>query len=205
MSAPERGHDESARAAGDVSFAGATRIGPGHLVLVVGPSGAGKDTLIAHVRVATRDDDRVVFPRRVITRVSDGAEDHDTLSDAAFERAIADGAFAVWWDAHGHKYAIPISAEDAIKAGHTVVCNVSRGAVQSLRQRFACVSVVLVTARPEVLAQRLAARGRASDGDLTKRVTRSDTLRGQADIDVVIMNVEAPETAAAQLLAVVRR
>jgi ribose 1,5-bisphosphokinase len=173
-------------------------------VLVVGPSGAGKDTLLAHVRAATRDDERVVFARRVITRAPDGAEDHDSLSDAEFDRAQAEGAFAVWWGAHGNRYGIPVSVNAAIGAGHTVVCNVSRGVVASLRARYRVVTVVLVTAPTEVLRQRLAARGRSSDGDLAKRIERADSLACKMDPDVVITNVAAPAIAAGQLLAIVR-
>ena len=183
--------------------AASSRLGPGHLVLVVGPSGAGKDTVLALVREAMRDDDTVVIPRRVVTRVFDGAEDHDTLSEAAFEQAIADRAFAVWWSAHGHKYAIPSSAEDAIRAGRTVICNVSRAVVQSLRQRFCSVTVVLVTAPLGVLKQRLAARNRSSDGDLMKRIARGETGFDESEADAVIVNVDTPQVAVAQLLDVI--
>lgn len=41
-------------------------IGPGRLVLVVGPSGAGKDTVLTLARDACRG--TVLFPRRVVTR-----------------------------------------------------------------------------------------------------------------------------------------
>ena len=59
----------------------------GVFVAVVGPSGAGKDTLIAHVRERLGDGEHVEFARRVITRTSDGAtEDHDTLADAVARR-----------------------------------------------------------------------------------------------------------------------
>ena len=145
-------------------------IGPGRLILVVGPSGAGKDTVLSLVREATRDDTRVVFPRRVITRVADGSEDHDSVSLAQFDQGVADGAFAVWWDAHGNKYGIPASAQDAIAAGATVVCNVSRTVVAALRRRYLHVVAVLITAPTAVLEERLAARRRSSDGDPAARI-----------------------------------
>ena len=99
-------------------------IGPGRLVLVVGPSGAGKDTLIAGARAACADDASVVFPRRVVTRPSSAAEDHDTMATDEFTQAVADGAFALWWEAHGNRYGIPSAIDDDIRAGRTVVCNV---------------------------------------------------------------------------------
>ena len=106
------------------------RIGPGRLVLVVGPSGAGKDTLIQGARESCANDPSVVFPKRVVTRPSSSAEDHDTMSDAAFTAAVADGAFALWWGAHGNQYGIPASIDADIRAGKTVVCNVSRTIVE---------------------------------------------------------------------------
>jgi ribose 1,5-bisphosphokinase len=179
-------------------------IGPGHFVLVVGPSGAGKDTVLTLVRAAMRHDDRIVFPRRVITRVADGAEDHDSLTDAQFEQAIADGAFCVWWSAHGHQYGIPIAADDAIRAGSTVICNVSRGVVTSQRRRYANVTVVLVTAPIDVLEQRLAARRRSSDGDLAKRIARADVAEWQVPADVIIDNVDTSADAAGKLIDALR-
>jgi len=178
-------------------------IGPGHLILVVGPSGAGKDTLLAHVREATREADDIIVARRVVTRASSAAEDHDSLSEAAFDQALADGAFAIWWGAHGNRYGIPRAAEDAIRAGRTVLCNVSRAVVAPLRARYARVTAVLVTAPEDVLRQRLAARERASDGDIGKRVARA----GEVDVqpDVVIENVGAAADAGQKLLAVARR
>jgi len=180
------------------------RIGPGHLVLVVGPSGAGKDTVLSLVRAATQNDERIVIARRVITRPGDGAEQHDTVTEAEFDRAIASGAFAAWWSAHGNKYGIPISTEATIHAGRTVICNVSRGIVAALRDRYSCVTVVLITAPPELLQQRLAARGRSSDGDLAKRLARASTPETAVEADVVIANVGEPTAAAAKLLDVIQ-
>ncbi len=66
-------------------------VGPGRLVLVVGPSGAGKDTLIAGARAACREDATVVFPRRVVTRPASSFEDNDFVSKSAFEQAAGEG------------------------------------------------------------------------------------------------------------------
>jgi ribose 1,5-bisphosphokinase len=169
---------------------------------VVGPSGAGKDTLLAHVRDATRDDDNIIVARRVVTRAATAAEDHDSMTEPVFEAAVADGAFAIWWGAHGNRYAIPIAAEHAIRAGRTVLCNVSRAVVAPLRERYARVTVVLVTAPEEVLRERLAARSRASDGDIGKRVARATEIDVRPDL--VIVNVGAVGETTRALLDVAR-
>jgi len=67
-------------------------IGPGRFVLIVGPSDAGKDTLIAGARTACADAANVAFPRRVVTRAISDAEDHDSLDVADFDRAVEDGS-----------------------------------------------------------------------------------------------------------------
>lgn len=90
----------------------------GRLVLVVGPSGAGKDTLMRLAQEQLRDDRRFIFVRRVITRKADAAlEDHDTMSEAAFAAAEAAGAFMLSWRAHGLGYGLPRSVADEIAAG----------------------------------------------------------------------------------------
>src|SRR5262249_49700432 len=134
---------------------GSPLIGPGRLVLVVGPSGAGKDTLIARARAACRDDASVVFPRRIVTRPPSPFEDNEYVPQPAFGQAAASGAFSLWWSAHGQSYGIPLAIDVEIEAGRTVVCNVSRTVVDAARARYSNVVVVLVTAPREVLAARL--------------------------------------------------
>jgi ribose 1,5-bisphosphokinase len=162
-------------------------IGPGRLVLVVGPSGAGKDTLIGLARAACADDGGVVFPRRVVTREASRFEDNEQVSVEAFRRALAHGDFAVHWEAHGHCYALPRAIDDDIRAGRTVIANVSRTVVAAMRRTYADVTVVSVTAPPEILAERLGARGRGSDGPVADRIGR--TVDGIATADVTIANV----------------
>lgn len=177
-------------------------IGPGRFVLVVGPSGAGKDTLIAGAKASCSEDPTIVFARRVITRPSSDAEDHDSLNEAVFDDAVKNGDFAFWWRAHGLKYGIPRSADDDVRAGRTVVCNVSRGIVTDVRARYARVDVVLVTAPAEVLTARLTRRSRNTDGSLTERIKRNDAFTGFQANDV-IDNIGAPDAAVRRLLSVI--
>jgi ribose 1,5-bisphosphokinase len=179
------------------------RIASGRLVLVVGPSGAGKDTLIALVREACRGDAHIVFPRRVVTRESSPSEDNVMLTLDAFKQAAARDGYVIHWEAHGHCYGIPRTIDDDLRAGRSVVVNVSRAVVPALRATYAHVVVVAVTAPAEVLARRLAGRGRPSDGNLGERLHRS--VDGAAiDPEVIIVNVGAAEDHTAELLAVIR-
>jgi ribose 1,5-bisphosphokinase len=178
-------------------------VGPGRLVLVVGPSGAGKDTLLRLAQAACADDHDVVFPRRVVTRASSADEDNIALSPDEFTRARDHGDFAVHWDAHGHSYALPLEINDDIRAGRAVVANVSRTVIAALRQAYANVVVVAITAPPDVLAQRLAARARHTDGNIADRLARS-VDDASAKADVTILNAGSADYHARQLVRVIR-
>ncbi len=179
-------------------------LGPGRLVLVVGPSGAGKDTLLTGARAACADDPAVVFPRRVITRTPSETEDHDTVDPAVFARSAGDGAFALCWQAHGHSYAVPSTINDDIRAGRTVVCNVSRTAIDAARRRYTFVTVVEITAPQEMLRARLASRQRATDGDIARRLERSTQVERLFSPDIVIRNVGSPDGGVRRLVRAIR-
>ena len=146
----------------------------GMFVAIVGPSGAGKDTVIRAVAEALCDQRNIIFARRVITRVSDGiTEDHDTMSPEAFEAGRAAGMFCLSWGAHGLFYGLPRSALDAVDRGNTVVANVSRAVLTDAVRTFGRVAVVEITADPEILLERIMARGRESAQEARRRIARS--------------------------------
>jgi ribose 1,5-bisphosphokinase len=175
-------------------------IGPGKLVLVVGPSGAGKDTLLGLAQAASADDPKIVFVRRVVTREASSAEDNEQISLEDFRERQARGGFAVHWEAHGHAYGLPRSIEDDIRAGCTVVANVSRTVIPGLRLAYTNVVVVSITAPADVLAARLAMRKRGSDGNIAQRLAR--TVK-DAEPDATIVNVSSAEYHARQLLRII--
>jgi ribose 1,5-bisphosphokinase len=165
-------------------------IGPGRLILIVGPSGAGKDTLIGIAKQLLAGDPRVKFPRRVVTRPSSQFEDNIAMTPAEFDAALGQGGFALHWQAHGHAYGVPKDIDDDIRAGNTAAVNVSRTIIADARRRYRHVTVVSITAPADVLAARLAARGRASDGPIGERVQRA-SLPDIAAPDVEISNAGA--------------
>ncbi len=177
------------------------RIGPGRLVLVMGPSGAGKDTLIGLAQTACAGDDSVVFPQRVVTREASSFENNEAVSPAQFGQMLARGDFAFQWEAHGLRYGLPRSIVDDIRAGRAVVINVSRTIIDLARRSYANVTAVLITAPRDTLARRLAVRSRASDGQLDNRIRRAVS---SAAPDVIIENVGWAEDAATELLEAIK-
>ena len=174
----------------------------GTMVVIVGPSGAGKDSLIhlARQHFAGRPD--VHFVQRVITRPADsGGEQHRGALPAEFEAMRAQGAFAVDWDAHGLSYGIPASVHEKLALGHLVIANGSRSALPHWAKAFPSLLVVNVTASPEVLAERLVARGRESREEILERLKRGSlTVDGDYDV-VTIDNSGALADAATKLIS----
>ena len=176
-------------------------IGPGRLILLVGPSGAGKDTLLGFAKASCAEDANIVFPRRVVTREASSSEDNVALSPDEFRQALARNDFAMHWEAHGHSYGLPRAIDDDIRAGRSVVANVSRTVIETARHSYANVVVIAITAPPEVLAERIQMRARSSDGNSEQRLGRTvDT----AVPDVTILNVGRPEDHARRLVRAIK-
>ena len=164
---------------------------------VVGPSGAGKDTLIAGA-IRARPDLRLV--RRVITRPADaGGEDFDGVTPEDFARRQSRGDFAITWEAHGLCYGIPKSE---VTGPGDVIFNGSRAALPLAAQVFPGLRVILVTAPDIILAARLAARGRETPEDIRARLSRAPFQMPDGIAFQTVVNDASPEVGIARLLAV---
>ena len=171
----------------------------GVLIPVVGPSGAGKDSLIDAARIARPD---IFIPIRVITRPETaGGEIFQATDTATFDAMLDKGAFAFYWRAHGLAYGIPHEIETRLKAGQHVMFNGSRGIIDQARARFENLCVMVVTASDDVLAKRLAMRGREDAGDIANRLKRA-AYAPPAGADVRVIQNNGPiEDACARFLA----
>lgn len=173
----------------------------GRIWLVVGPSGAGKDSVLAGLAARIQPEDEIMLARRVITRPCQpgGAEQHLSVTPDGFARLDRAGAFALSWDSHGLRYGIGSEVRPWLAAGLSVIANGSRAALPLARRVFGpALRVVEITAAPEILAARLAARGREDARDIAARLARTQGLADTA-ADLTIVNDGPLEAAVARL------
>lgn len=148
----------------------------------MGPSGAGKDTLIRGALDVRPD---LVLARRVITRPADAAtEDFDAASEAEFETRRRRGDFALWWRAHGLFYGIPASIRDDVASGRCVLFNGSRNALPEIKRAFPDVGVILITVSSDHLRQRLIGRGRETADQIEARLAAAEVAPPDGAISV---------------------
>lgn len=163
---------------------------------VVGPSGAGKDTLIEGA-LKERPDLRLI--RRVITRPTwAGGEDFEGVTEVDFATRVQNGDFALHWQAHGLHYGIP---KAQLAAPGDVIFNGSRAALPEAARVFPDLRVILVTAPDSILAARLAARGREAEVDIRQRLARAAFTLPEGITAETVVNDGALETGIARLLA----
>lgn len=176
----------------------------GLLVLVVGPSGVGKDALLDAAHAALAGDPSVVFARREVTRPADaGGETHIPVDMATFRVRQAVGGYLLSWEANGHGYGLPKALLADLQAGRTVVANASRAVLPAARAMFGRLKVISVTARPEIVAARLRRRGRESPREMEARLARAAAYAVDGP-DVVQVSNDGPlEEGAAALLAAI--
>src|SRR3954469_5226185 len=174
----------------------------GRLFFVVGPSGSGKDTLLNGAKAALASDRRVVFAPRVITRPAGGNEDHLPCDPQEFDRRVDTGDFLIHWSAHGLKYGIPIHLADHLASGQHVVVNGSRAAVAELLDKVRNVTLVEISAPPELVAKRLMERGREDAEQVKARIARVVPAPPDGVDTVGISNDADVETGVARLVSV---
>jgi phosphonate metabolism protein PhnN/1,5-bisphosphokinase (PRPP-forming) len=171
--------------------------GYGLLVLVVGPSGVGKDTLLDAARERLAQDKQFCFPRRCITRPAGTVgEVHIPVRPEDFGQMARQGAFLLSWKAHDLGYGIPRHVLEEVEAGKTVIVNVSRSVIDDACELVGRknVRVVNIRASAEALRKRLEARGREDALDIERRLARASAYQVDGDYVVHVDNDADLET-----------
>ncbi|MBT9476333.1 phosphonate metabolism protein/1,5-bisphosphokinase (PRPP-forming) PhnN [Polaromonas sp.] len=176
------------------------------LIYVVGASGSGKDSLMRYARDDLAGKQNVVFAHRYITRAADaGGENHVALSPDEFEARRKARLFAMHWQSHGHAYGIGIEVNQWLAKGITVVVNGSREYLLEAAKLYPELLPVWVEVSPEVLRERLEARGRESASDIEARLARHRAIDVDSRCGAVIRNDGELRVAGDALVELIRR
>jgi len=142
------------------------------LIYFMGPSGAGKDSLLDWLRPQLLGP--VHWAQRTISRPAVPAgEDHESVLPEAFAALRRDQAFALHWEANGLGYGIRHTQLAPLACGQWVLLNGSRAYLPEALARFPDMVTVHITASPSVLRERLLSRGRETPDQVEARVQRA--------------------------------
>jgi phosphonate metabolism protein PhnN/1,5-bisphosphokinase (PRPP-forming) len=137
------------------------------IILIVGASGVGKDTLIREAKKELKKEFN--FVRRYITRKPDKSEKNFFLENSAFKLLRDNKYFLSSWEAHGNSYAV---SKKSIKKGANII-SISRSKISDFERIFNNVYVINITLNKEELRTRLIKRGRESIEEIKKRLDRN--------------------------------
>ncbi len=175
----------------------------GRLIYVVGPSGAGKDSLLAWLRERLPVRSPLHFARRCITRaVQTDGEQHEPLDVAAFYKLRDADAFALHWQANGLHYGVRREELTSLQNGTCVIVNGSRAHVAETALQFPEMILLHVNASKETLRARLQARGRETPEAIEARIERVAILTSPTTTPIIeIQNDTTLDAAGEKLLA----
>lgn len=195
------------KASAETDGQGAARSAPrGTIILVVGPSGSGKDSILSAAEAVLGNDGEFFFPRRDVTRPAAlGGEPYCSVSAGEFQHRRSHGAYSLSWFAHGLGYGVPQAIEQQLSQGRHVVVNVSRAVIPEVRRRLQPACVVSIEVPSDVLRARLAARERETAEEIEARLERAAAFDVQGSDVTHLQNDTSLETAVARFVTLLRK
>ncbi len=149
----------------------------GKLVLVVAPSGSGKDSLIEAACAAVPEITRLITcTTRPMRPSEEMGVDYFFLSNEEFDKNIESGAFLEWAEYGGNRYGtLSASVEEGIAAGKILITDMEVQGARQVRKLLPTEELVIVYIEAggwETLVGRIRARAPISDEELEKRHAR---------------------------------
>ena len=158
--------------------------------LIIGNSGAGKDSVIEEVqRRFPSHYKKLMLLRRVITRKGSDTEKFESVDTETFRKLRESGEFILEWESYEHFYGIRREVLDWLDAGHPVLLNISRTVVQTAREKIPDAKVIFIRVPLEVTADRIIERGRETYKEVLNRVVRAQEHQDSEGADFVVDNV----------------
>ena len=179
---------------------------PGKLVLVVGNSGSGKDSIISGVVERFPSNlKKIHLTRRYITRPPSETENNISITPQIFKEMSLQKKFSLEWHIYDLDYGVPIDIDDWLKRGHLVIVNVSRTIVKKARSIYHNILVVFISVPFNITLKRVKERARESGKLLQNRIQRAKDNQTFPEADVVVDNSGELEIAIDQFLSYLMR
>ena len=165
------------------------KIFPGLLILVVGNSGSGKDSIMKGVKERFPSElKKLYLAQRSITRPTSDTEDNVAVTQEEFKKMSSEGRFALEWHIYGLDYGVPTEIDEWMKKGHPVLVNVSRSIVKKARDIYQNVLVVFIEVPFEITLKRVKERARESGKRLEERIQRAKKNQSFPNADFIVDN-----------------
>lgn len=162
---------------------------PGLLVLIVGNSGSGKDSIMRGLKERFPTELKPLYlAQRFITRPTSETESNIAISPEEFKEMSSQGKFALEWHIYGLDYGVPIEIDEWLKKGHPVLVNVSRLIVQKAREIYSNIVVAFIEVPFEITLKRVKERARESGRRLEERIQRAKENQTYSYADIIIDN-----------------
>ena len=170
----------------------------GILVVVSGPSGVGKTTVVATliklVPGLARSVSATTRPRRM---GEVNHRDYVFYTPEQFEAEVAAGKFLEHATIHGHRYGTPAGPVDKLLAeGKTVILAIDvQGHAAVKDSGRPCLGVFLMPPGPDDLERRMAARGDSPD-ETKRRLSRaSGEMARKSEYEITVVNRDVEQAA----------
>lgn len=173
----------------------------GWLILVVGNSGSGKDSIMKGVKEKFPSELKSLYlAQRFITRPPSNTEDNIAVTPEEFKKISLQGRFALEWHIYGLDYGVPIDIDNWLEKGHPILVNVSRSIVKKARDIYKNILVVFIEVPFEITLKRIKERARESGEGLEMRIQRAKKNQTFPDADFIVDNSGDLERAIDQFL-----
>ncbi|MFM9993554.1 MAG: phosphonate metabolism protein/1,5-bisphosphokinase (PRPP-forming) PhnN [Burkholderiaceae bacterium] len=155
----------------------------GKIIYVIGPSGAGKDSLMKWVLQHKSASMNFHWAKRIVTRhPTEGEGTDEYVSAESFEKLLSSHMLAMHWSAHDIEYGILKSDLLCIESDTMVFINGSRSYLSQAIELFPKLCAVHITASAKTLEQRLYQRARESQDKILARLSRPELARPDLNI-----------------------
>jgi len=158
---------------------------PGIAIIISGPSGVGKDTIIDRWREIDPTVERVVaFTTRPPRPGEVDGHSYFFVSSSTFNSLAESGHFLEYKEVHGNFYATPLkNLREMIRQGKKAILKIDvQGALQVIDEHPEFLTIFLLPPTPEELNRRLSERGTEDPATLSERIKNAEFELAQAHL-----------------------